>query len=196
MEVALADIVIPSLDASTEEVFRKINRPVKSVTLKKQIEGIKKMSELIEGRLWVEIFIVPGINDSENELKLLKKILTDIKPGKIHINSLDRPPAVKGVRPAGKKKLKEIQKFLLPLNSWIIGPAGADSRFYVNGSKNKAGGKNKILALLGRRPSTFMEIKTVIESDEKGTAKYLRELQNSGKVSKVKEDRGVFYKKL
>ena len=53
-----ADLIIPSLDAASEKVFRQINLPYKSITLDKIIYGIKKLKEEFSGRIWLEIMLV------------------------------------------------------------------------------------------------------------------------------------------
>jgi len=67
-----AAVVIPSLDAATDKIFRKINRPYPGLKIDTIIEGIVKFSKEYNGQIWLEIFIVPGINDTKYELTALK----------------------------------------------------------------------------------------------------------------------------
>ncbi len=67
-----ADVIIPSLDAVSEEVFNKINRPASGISALKIINGIKELKKEYPGRLIIEIFLVAGLNTEINELKKLK----------------------------------------------------------------------------------------------------------------------------
>ncbi|MDK2863513.1 MAG: hypothetical protein PWQ46_1223, partial [Methanomicrobiaceae archaeon] len=67
-----ADLVVPSLDAVSEEVFVKINRPSPGITAGQVLEGLLDFAREYTGEVWLEIFIVPGVNDTDKELRLLK----------------------------------------------------------------------------------------------------------------------------
>jgi len=70
-ELMDADVVLPSLDAATEKGFLKINRPPKTLTLEKYIQGLITFRKEYKGKIWLEIFILPNYNDSEKELIML-----------------------------------------------------------------------------------------------------------------------------
>ncbi len=89
-----ADLVLPSLDAATEDVFKKINRPSSDLSIEKYIKGIIDFSKEFKGKIWLEIFILPGYNDSENELSALKKVIEKMIPDSVQLNTLDRPGSV------------------------------------------------------------------------------------------------------
>jgi len=70
-----ADVVLPSLDAATEGVFRKINRPIKTLMLENYVNGLITFCNEFKGKVWLEIFILPGYNDSLSELIALKETI-------------------------------------------------------------------------------------------------------------------------
>ncbi len=88
-----ADIVLPSLDAGDEETFLKINRPHKKLNFWAVVNGLKEFSKMRSGKLWVEVMLVKGLNDSEGELEKIAKILEDVKPDRVYVNVPIRPPA-------------------------------------------------------------------------------------------------------
>jgi wyosine [tRNA(Phe)-imidazoG37] synthetase (radical SAM superfamily) len=59
-----ADVVLPSLDAATEPVFKKINRPVKDLNISECIQGLIEFRKEFSNKIWLEIFILPGYNDN------------------------------------------------------------------------------------------------------------------------------------
>lgn len=110
-EIQDADIVIPSLDAVTQDIFEKIDQPLKGILIKDIIDGLIRFRKEYKGKLWLEIMLVKGLNDSYEYLLRIKEIVDQIKPDKIHLNSPVRPPAqgwVKPVSPATLKKAREI----------------------------------------------------------------------------------------
>jgi len=110
-ELAAADVVVPSLDAATEKVFKKINRPHPSLQAKKIIEGLVKFRRQFRGQIWLEILLVKDINDSPAHLKKLRDAVERIKPDKIHLNTVVRPPAEKAAKPLSPEELNRIKEF-------------------------------------------------------------------------------------
>jgi len=49
-ELAAAEVVVPSLDAATQPVFEKINRPHPSLKVEKIIDGLAKFRKEFKGR--------------------------------------------------------------------------------------------------------------------------------------------------
>lgn len=103
-----ADLIVPSLDAVSQEAFEKINRPAPNITPETIISGIKNLKANFQGEVWLEIFIVPGINDHEEELSLFKNTLSELGIKKVQLNTLDRPGAVKWIKPVSKEYKAEI----------------------------------------------------------------------------------------
>lgn len=107
-EIAQADIVIPSLDGVTPSVFEKVDRPHKDIKLQAIIDGLITFRQEFTGKLFVEIFFVPGINDTAEELQEFVKVLHKIKPDGVQINSLDRKGTESWVEPVSQESLDRI----------------------------------------------------------------------------------------
>ena len=75
-----ATVVIPSLDAVTEKLFRQINRPSPKLQINTIIDGLIQFRKEYYGQIWIEVFIVPGLNDTKQELTALKQTLKKIEP--------------------------------------------------------------------------------------------------------------------
>lgn len=101
-------LVIPSLDGSDEEEFLKINRPEKSVTFRKILEGIIALRKETEEKvkMYLEIFLVPGINDSAASAERFCALAEKIRPDAIQLNFLDRPGVVVGLAPVPEATLE------------------------------------------------------------------------------------------
>ncbi|NLN08257.1 radical SAM protein [Methanoculleus sp. DTU007] len=107
-----ADLVVPSLDAVSKEVFEEINRPCPGITAERVLAGITAFAREFTGQIWLEVFIVPGLNDTPEELRLLKDAVAAINPDRVQINTLDRPGTEIWVRPANPGKLEQIASML------------------------------------------------------------------------------------
>lgn len=107
-DVQKADLIVPSLDAVSLEAFEKINRPAANITPETIISGIKNLKNNFAGEVWLEIFIIPEINDHEEELALFKDTINKLEIKKVQINTLDRPGAVNWVKPVPKEYKEKI----------------------------------------------------------------------------------------
>jgi len=94
----ISDLILPSLDAGDEELFIKINRPHPSISFENLVQGFTNFRSIFEGELRIEIMLMKGINDSEEELFKIKDKIDRIKPDRIDINVPIRPPLEKWVK--------------------------------------------------------------------------------------------------
>lgn len=116
-----ADIIYPSLDAVSEDLFSRIMRPVSGTDPEVIINSIMTLRREFEGLLCLEVFIIPGMNDADNELRKLKDACLKINPDEIHINSLDRPGAEEWIKPMDAEILERIKIIFHPLPVRFIG---------------------------------------------------------------------------
>ena len=78
-EIGKADLIMPSLNAVFESSFLKIDRPNVNIKLPNIIEGIKKLGDEFQGEIYLEIFMVEDINDSQEELEEFVKVIKSLK---------------------------------------------------------------------------------------------------------------------
>ena len=108
-EVEGIDLVMPSLDGSNEEEFRRVDRPAPGVTFEGVVNALKSFRAANPVEMWLEVFIVPGINDTPESLERFVKLLREIAPDQVQINSLDRPGTESWVEIPSRERLKEIK---------------------------------------------------------------------------------------
>lgn len=99
-ELLAADAVLPTLDAGDAELYRKINRPWPELTFERLVDGLIAFRREYPGRLWIEVMLVKGLNDTEQALHDIAVVLRQIGPDAVHINLPIRPSAELGVQPA------------------------------------------------------------------------------------------------
>lgn len=110
-ELAGADIVIPSLDAARVESFCQVDRPGAGIDLEEVIAGLACFSREYRGKLWLEILLVQGCNDSRADLAALVAVLGDLRLDRIQLNTVVRPPAEPWARPVAREALAAIAEY-------------------------------------------------------------------------------------
>jgi wyosine [tRNA(Phe)-imidazoG37] synthetase (radical SAM superfamily) len=119
-DILPCDLILPSLDAATDEIFYKINKPETSINCAEIIDGLKSLSAEYKGEIWLEVFIAPGINDTNEEIALFKNVITEINPTRVQLNSLDRPGTISNLTAAPHVTLTDIARKLAPLPVEIV----------------------------------------------------------------------------
>jgi wyosine [tRNA(Phe)-imidazoG37] synthetase (radical SAM superfamily) len=109
--VSGADIIMPTLTTAFEETFKTIHRSHPDLHLKRIIEGLKRLRQRYDGQIYLEVFFLAGINDSDRELEGLKKIIELICPDKVQLNTVVRPPADQQAISLDMESLKKIRDF-------------------------------------------------------------------------------------
>lgn len=184
------DLVLPSLDAVTDDVFKKINRPEASLNVDEHILGLIDFRNEYNGKIYLEIFILPGLNDGREHIDKMRDALKRIKPDRIQVNTLDRPGVINGIRSATENEL---------LN--IIDRIGIDCMEIVskvqdrkNTTAYRADAENAILQTILRRPCTLDDLSKILGLHINEINKYLDVLQKEEKIEVIKQERGFFYK--
>ena len=162
-ELALADVVVPSLDTAVYRSFLKLNRPHPSLDLETIIAGIARFSHSFLGQLWLEVLFVKGINDSKEELDALIKAINYIQPTKTQIGTVDRPPALPWVEKLSDDEMMDIYLYLsakLSVEVELIGNFNKENdRFYEDI-------ENSIVKLINIRPCSKEELARIFSIDE------------------------------
>ncbi len=185
-----ADIVIPSLDAATEHAFKKICRPSPELQLEKIIEGIAQFKKEFKGLLILEIFIVPGINNTTEELNALADAAHFINPDRVQLNYLDRPGTEKWVQSVDVKTLQQYALYFAPIPVDI--PGTPEYRLL----ELRLPLEEMILSTIERRPSTVEDLAYSLSKDNLLVQQILDEMLKQGVVEYFDEARGRFYKKI
>ncbi len=179
------DIVKLSLDAVTPEVFKKIDRPHKSMKIENIIRGMKEFRKIYDKELIIEILVVKGINDKEEEFKKLNDVLKEIKPDRVDISTIDRPPAYR-VERVDINRLFELSKFIENQNIFI--PTREKIDFKIENLT-----KEELLNTLKKRPFTESDIKNIF--DEK-TQRIFNDLIKENLIEEIWVGGIKFYKAL
>jgi wyosine [tRNA(Phe)-imidazoG37] synthetase (radical SAM superfamily) len=171
-----ADIVLPSLDAVSSEVFMRINRPRPGFSIEKVIEGMVEFRKVYKGQIWLEILFCKGINDSKEELLKMKKAVDRIQPDRIHLNTVVRPPSEKWAAPLNQKEIEKIRDFFGEKAEII-------SEFDRHPSSMlERDIKEEILKILERRPLSLSDLSKGMGIPQNELDEYIKPLAQEGKI--------------
>lgn len=184
-----ADVVLPSLDAASELVFRKINRPSEKIRIEEYINGLISFREEFKGKIWLEVFILPGFNDDEKELVQIKKAILKIRPDSVQLNTLDRPGTESGIRGATRAELLRVKDFWNLENVEII--AAPPGRHKLQSYRTDI--ENAILETISRRPCTAEDLHQFLGISLAELKHYLDILAEENRITSVIQERGVFF---
>lgn len=184
-----AELVIPTLTTVNQKTFERIHHPHPSLRIDAIIEGMVQFRKMYARELWLEVFIIPGLNTSAGELDGLNGAIERISPGRVQLNTLDRPAAEGWVLPAPEAELERIRDLLGRSGTEIICRTLPASRTMVSGSNTA----ESIRATLQRRPSTIEDLVRTTGLSGGEVAKILAGLEKAGIVISERRERGVFY---
>jgi wyosine [tRNA(Phe)-imidazoG37] synthetase (radical SAM superfamily) len=100
-----ADWVSVKIDAVSSDIWRRINRPHRSLNLDEILGGILEFSQCFGGILATETMIIDGNTDIPEELEKIAGFISEVNPGKSYLSIPTRPPAEKWVQPASEHTL-------------------------------------------------------------------------------------------
>lgn len=186
-ELAEADAVMPSLDAGTPELYRKINRPHPDVTFERLLSGLIAFRQGYKGWLWLETMLVRGLNDTEQALGDLAEVVRRIRPDEVHINLPTRPPAETWVHPPVQSGLTRAAAILGGI-AQVVQPA--EGTFDLSGDISIV---DAIVGTITRHPMRQEELEKALAKWTPGqVGKALSELEASGRAQLV-ERYGIRY---
>ena len=114
-DAALADVVKVSLHAWDQTSFERIVRPHASLRLDAIVDGYRHFRSIFRGRLHVEVFVVPGINDRPEQMARIAQLAQSFLPDVIDLNALDRPSADAGVQICPLETLEKLAPLFTPV---------------------------------------------------------------------------------
>lgn len=189
-DIKNADLIIPSLDAASDKMFRAIDRPPLRIKIENIITALENFRKVYSGQIWLEILFVDGYNTKDEEVILLKTAIDRIKPDRIQLNTVDRPPLYSWVKPASYETLDRIKTMIGFSKTDITIRQKKISDPINNDSSNP---ENSILELLKRRQSTANDISQMLSMQEDDVTKFINNLESKNLICRIKKDRLLFY---
>jgi len=145
-DLADADVVMPTLDAGNAKTFRAINRPHRGIDFDAMLHGLIDFRGEYPGQMWLEVMLVCGLNDSDEELAGIAECVDLIAPDRVYVVTPIRPPAETWVTPPDPATILKAQQAI----SQAVPLAGAESGTF--GLEEFSNAKQAIIEIGSRHP--------------------------------------------
>lgn len=181
-----ADLVIPSLDAGDKAVFRRVNRPHEAISFEQMLDGLIEFRHGFHGQYWLEVFVLSANTAMPTGLSKIAQCVDRIRPDRVQLNTVTRPPAERSAIGVCSERLQEIA-------SGFDAPAEpiADYRG-VERQADFAASRKEVLEMLRRRPCSVEDIAGGLVMHRNAVLKYVEELKTENQLEESQVD-GVAY---
>lgn len=216
-DCAKADVVLPSLDAGEKRAFKEVNCPHKEILFENLISGLCLFRKEFAGQIWLEVFLIEGLNTDSDQIAKIKEAIERIKPDKVQLNTAVRPTARAGIKKVDLKKMEEIAHelgekcevvadFSSARCSKLMSEDTQDvvDRTVVNSMSPvdnipQAGVHEKmetLLSMLKRRPCSLEDILSAMGIDRIEALRYITHYQQQGIIDSFEKDGTIFFKTI
>jgi wyosine [tRNA(Phe)-imidazoG37] synthetase (radical SAM superfamily) len=186
-ELALADVVMPSLDAGDELLFQAVNRPHPDITFQKLVSGLEQFRREFTGQYWLEVLLLAGHTALPAHVQKIAELVRRIQPDRVQLNTAVRPSAEDFAVPVSRARLTELARLFSP-KAEVIAEYRRQGKPVTTGANGQA-----ILELLRRRPCTESDMAGGLAMRPIEVAKHLADLEAAGRVASRSHGNQVFY---
>jgi wyosine [tRNA(Phe)-imidazoG37] synthetase (radical SAM superfamily) len=181
-----ADLVKLSLSAWNQVSFEHLNRPHADLRFSQIMEGYRAFRDGFKGMLWIEVFLVPGVNTLRNDAEKIAAFVEALNPDEIHLNTAVRPPAEEFALAMPQSEMESLTGLFRPVAKVI-------AEFSPEASDEVMANEETILAMLKRRPCTAQQIARVFGMHLNEVSKYLGKLLRMGKICVQGSESSPYY---
>jgi wyosine [tRNA(Phe)-imidazoG37] synthetase (radical SAM superfamily) len=185
-----ADLVSVKIDTVSQDLWKVINRPHRSLKLNEILEGVRRFTEIFDGTVISETMLIDGINYNREFEKIAEFLRSLAKLDRAYIAIPTRPPTEKWVKPAKEEALNmAFQIFSERIGSdkveYLIGYEG--NAFAYTGNV-----KEDLLAITAVHP---MREEAVAELLRKADASWqiIDELLHDGELVRLEYEGRIYY---
>lgn len=185
-----ADLVVPSLDAGDDLLFRYVNRPHEGIIFEQMADGIAEFASRFHGRVWLEVLLIDGATGIESEVKKIAALAKKINTERVQLNTVSRPPAEDYAIAVSRDRMEQFASYFSGsvevIGDFNKAPSAAGLISHVV--------QDNIEALLERRPCTLTDISFSLNIHPTEATKHLDILVKKGRITRVlKDGRSFFY---
>ena len=181
-----ANVVKVSLSAWDQASYKWVNRPHPQLRFDQLIEGQKAFRAKFKEQLWMEIFLVGGINSIHDDVQKIATLAQEIGPDRIHLNTAVRPPAEDFATALSKERMESLIHLFHPTAEII-------AEFIAKHADHIQVNQETIFAMLQRRPCTADQIAEIFGMHLNEVSKYLGSLIRTGQVRTERKNSTVYY---
>ena len=155
-ELLQADAVLPSLNAGSEALHDQICQPASGLTFQQHVEGLVTFRSEYKGRLWIEVMLLGGINDTDAALNDLANVLVKINPDMVHLVLPTRPAPEQEIRLPSDERLEQAIAILSKVTA-VVSPLKGNMDL-----RNAPDMLEAITAIVSRHPVQQRELQKAV----------------------------------
>jgi wyosine [tRNA(Phe)-imidazoG37] synthetase (radical SAM superfamily) len=190
-ELLEADAVLPSLNAGSAGLHDLIDRPASGFSYRLHIEGLMQFRKEYRGKLWLEVMLIAGMNDTDEALEDLAEVIEEIHPDSVHLVVPTRPAPESSVRIPDDDRIHKAV-FILSRSAPLINP--------VKGTMNLKGASDLLEAVTSiavRHPVQVREIEHALldcfPGDPEAVRQAMESMLASGRFESVRHGDELYW---
>ena len=183
---AQAGVIKISLSAWDQRSYEHINRPHPQLKFKQLLTGQRALRQQFQGRIWMEVFILQGVNSAPHDVEKIAALARTIGPDQIQLNTAVRPAAEEFAVALPEKRLEKLAQLFDP-------PAKVIAQFSAKRTANIQANENTIFAMLQRRPCTAGQIAESLGMHRNEVSKYIGKLIRTDQLRAERQGDNVYY---
>jgi len=187
-EITGANLIVPSLDAGNALMFSAVNRPHADLSFERMLAGLIALREEYAGALWLEVFILSGYTADRAEMSAIVEHANRVKPDRIQLNTVTRPPAEEFAMAVERARLEELSRCFSPEAEVI-----ADFR-EVHQQRDFSATREAVMSLLERRPCSLDDIASGLGIHRNEAVKHIEELLGENRIEGVRSLSSLYYR--
>jgi wyosine [tRNA(Phe)-imidazoG37] synthetase (radical SAM superfamily) len=192
-DLAGADIVLPSMDTLITAEYRRLNRPHASMDLDAIRRGLLDFRAGFSGAIYLEILLLAGVNDTEENLEQLRAFCRQLAPTRVDVVTMSRPGAHAGahaVAPETLARFREALGVARPASDGTAGEGHGPAALRAHATDDLAA---RIAASVARRPQTAQDMSLALGQPVAAVQAALDALERRGDVRRELSGGEIFY---
>lgn len=182
-DAALADVVKLSLHAWDQASFERVSRPHPSLRFDAILDGYRAFRQSYTGRLDLEVFIIPGLNDRDDQVRRIAELARGFAPDAITLNTAVRPPADSEVTACPPERLHAL--------SALFGTAARESGAEPPHASGELS-EEALIALVGRHPMALGVLAATFGRSDDDLRAFIEPLARQGRL-RLFESQGTLF---
>lgn len=185
---ARADIVKGSLSVWDDASMAALNRPVSGLSFAGLLEGLYTFRAMYSGRFWLEVLLVQGVNDAPEQVARIAAMATRLRPEKVQLNTVVRPPAYETAGAVDEQSLNALAALFVPPAEVIAPHRGGGAA-----KRELTPVDDDLVAMLARRPCTAGDIAAVLSISPEAATVRAEALVAAGTARRIEKDGRQYY---
>ena len=181
-----ANVVKVSLSAWDQASYGWVNRHHSQLRFADLVEGQKAFRGQFTGQLWMEVFLLEGLNSMPDDVCKIAELAKEIGPDRVQLNTAVRPPAEDFAVAVSKERLQALTHLFTPTAEII-------AEFSANIATDVHVNEDTIYSMLARRPCTAEQIGDIFGMHLNEVSKYLGKLLRTDQIRPERRNSAVYY---